>query len=304
MNNLITTSGLTKSYGNFTAVDGVNMTLQKGEIYGLVGKNGAGKTTLFRMLLGITMPSSGAISIMGSTDTLTLNKARQNIGFMVDAKFFPYLNAYENIEYFRKLKGIVDEQETVRVIKLAGLHGITKKYKSFSMGMKQRLALANALLGKPDIVILDEPVNGLDPQGIVEFRKLILRLNQEQGTTFVISSHILSELALLADRFGIIHRGKLVEEITRDELHAKSQTGIVLQVDAPEKAVTLLEEKLNIKQYQVNGNQEILITDQDVVTADIAEILVLAGLRLQKLAHLESTFEDYFISITGGSSNV
>ena len=215
MNTLIQANRLTKIYGTHKAVNEVSLPLQKGEIYGLIGKNGAGKTTLFKLIMGISFPNSGSLSIMGSDNNHQLISGRKNIGFMMDSKFFPYLNAFENIEYFRDLKGIVDREETNRVLKLVDLYGVKKAYKNFSMGMKQRLSLANALIGNPDIVILDEPVNGLDPQGIVDFRKMIQRMNQDSGITFLISSHILNELALLSTRFGIIHNGTLIEEITK-----------------------------------------------------------------------------------------
>lgn len=215
MNTLIQANSLTKIYGTHKAVNEVSLSLQKGEIYGLIGKNGAGKTTLFKLIMGISFPNSGSLSIMGSDNNHQLISGRKNIGFMMDSKFFPYLNAFENIEYFRKLKGIVDREETNRVLKLVDLYGVKKAYKNFSMGMKQRLSLANALIGNPDIVILDEPVNGLDPQGIVNFRKMIQRMNKDSGITFLISSHILNELALLSTRFGIIHNGTLIEEITK-----------------------------------------------------------------------------------------
>lgn len=215
MNTLIQANSLTKIYGTHKAVNEVSLSLQKGEIYGLIGKNGAGKTTLFKLIMGISFPNSGSLSIMGSDNNHQLISGRKNIGFMMDSKFFPYLSAFENIEYFRKLKGIVDREETNRVLKLVDLYGVKKAYKNFSMGMKQRLSLANALIGNPDIVILDEPVNGLDPQGIVDFRKMIQRMNKDSGITFLISSHILNELALLSTRFGIIHNGTLIEEITK-----------------------------------------------------------------------------------------
>lgn len=300
MREVITTRNLSKSYGNFKAVDNVNLSIKQGEIYGLVGKNGAGKTTIFKMLMGITNVSNGEISILGSKNHHQLVAARKNIGFMMDSKFFPYLNAYQNIEYFRKLKGIVDPNETQRVLNLVELNGVKKNYKAFSMGMKQRLGIANAILGKPDIVILDEPVNGLDPQGIVDIRKLVLKMNREQGISFVISSHILSELALMAHRFGIIHKGKLIEEFSQEELHEKSQNGTLISTNDPSKTVALLEQRLNIRDYRINANNDIIVADNLNEPYRIAELLVNEGLQLNQLAKIESTLEDYFISLTGG----
>lgn len=252
--------------------------------------------------MGISFPNSGSLSIMGSDNNLQLISGRKNIGFMMDSKFFPYLNAFENIDYFRDLKGIVDREETNRVLKLVDLYGVKKAYKNFSMGMKQRLSLANALIGNPDIVILDEPVNGLDPQGIVDFRKMIQRMNKDSGITFLISSHILNELALLSTRFGIIHNGTLIEEITQEELYLKSQGGILVNTSNQEMTAVLLEQDLNVTDYKVINNHEIIIYSKDVIPSLIAKTIVNAGLDLNRLSVVEATLEDHFLALTGGES--
>ncbi|MDR2416215.1 MAG: ABC transporter ATP-binding protein [Candidatus Peribacteria bacterium] len=198
---ILTTSDLTKTYKDFVALKQVSLAVEKGDIYGLIGRNGAGKTTFFKLIMGLSNRTSGTIIIDDQSD---LHKARSSIGFMIGLSFFPYLTAYQNIEYYRKLKGIKDQQETERVLTLVELYGEKQPFKTFSMGMKQRLGIANALLGHPSIIILDEPINGLDPQGIITIRKMIKQMNEQEGTTFIISSHILSELDMVATKFGFI----------------------------------------------------------------------------------------------------
>ena len=171
--NSIEIKNVSKKYKDFYAVKEASLSIEQGKIYGLVGKNGAGKTTLFKLILGLSNQSEGAISINGSTTKQELLNERAHIGFYIGPNFYDYLNAEQNLEYYRKLKGISDKGEIDRVLKIAGLYGEKKKYKAFSMGMKQRLGIANALLGDPDIIILDEPINGLDPQGILEIRNLL-----------------------------------------------------------------------------------------------------------------------------------
>lgn len=300
----VKTHDLTKKYGKFTAVNQVSLTVNDGDIYGLVGKNGSGKTTLFKMIMGLTEPQEGEISIEGSQTSLELNRSRKNIGFMIGSTFFPYLNARENIEYYRQLKGITDVKETDRVLKMVQLDGVNKTYKKYSMGMKQRLSIANAMLGHPDIIILDEPTNGLDPQGIVEFREIIRSLNREYKTTFIISSHILSELGLVATRFGFINQGTLIQEISREELEIQTQNALVIAVDDVVKATMLLENELMTTNFTINGKNEIVLQDYLKEPARVSRVLVENGVELFKLQRFESTLEDYFISLVGGESHV
>jgi ABC-2 type transport system ATP-binding protein len=218
---MLTTKGLSKRYGDFTALNDVSLTLRWGDIYGLIGRNGAGKTTFFKCVLGLAMPSDGEITINGSkTD---LGAARRQIGFLINPAFFPYLGARQNLEYLCRIKGVSSTDEVPQLLKLVGLDGVKKPFKAFSTGMKQRLGLAGALLGHPPIVILDEPVNGLDPQGIADMREIIKRENQHNGTTFIISSHILGELDLVATQFGFIEQGRLLKEISHDDLHRQTK---------------------------------------------------------------------------------
>lgn len=230
-----------KKYGMHSVLEDVNLTVRQGEIYGLVGKNGAGKTTIFKIILGLTEFEKGQLSIAGSRSKFALLQSRKKIGFFIGKNFFDYLTAKENLEYYRKLKGIKDKREIERVLQLVSLQDTDAKFGSFSMGMKQRLGIANAMLGFPEILILDEPVNGLDPQGIADIRNLIVQLNEEYGTTVIVSSHILGELEHTATRFGIIDHGRVLKEITREDLQVRNDK-IQIQVDDYEKAKRLLSE--------------------------------------------------------------
>lgn len=238
---MIALNHIYKNYGMHRILEDVNLTVKKGEIYGLVGKNGAGKTTIFKIILGLTAYEKGRLSIAGNDTASALSAARKSIGFFIGKNFFDYLTARENLEYYRRMKGIQKKEEVGRVLELVGLQDATAPFGSFSMGMKQRLGIANAMLGNPEILIFDEPVNGLDPQGIADIRNLLIQLNAIYGTTILISSHILGELEHTATRFGIINHGRVLQEITRDDLKVRSDT-IQIRVSDREKAVRLLLE--------------------------------------------------------------
>ena len=234
-----------KYYGKHKVLQGVNMTVNKGDIYGLVGKNGAGKTTLFKVVLGLSALNGGKVSIFGAKNERGNNKNRNRIGFFVGSNFYGYLNARENLEYFRRLKGIKDKSEVDRVLELVGL--TTKAAKSpasmYSLGMKQRLGIANAMLGNPELLIFDEPTNGLDPQGIKDVRNMIQKVNEEYGSTIIVSSHILGELEHTAHRFGIVHEGVLMKELTQEEMRTQgSITNIQVSDTDVEKALKLLQQ--------------------------------------------------------------
>lgn len=300
MSTMIESKSLTKKYGNFTAVRNISFTLSKGEIYGLIGKNGAGKSTLFKMLMGLTEETSGQLSINQSTNRHELAMARKNVGFMMGANFFSYQNAFQMIEYFRILKGITEKNETERVLRQVDLWGVKKPFRAYSMGMKQRLSIANAMLGHPDVIILDEPTNGLDPQGIVDFRNLIVDMNQTHGITFMISSHILSELALIGTRFGIINDGELIQEITQSELHEHSRSGLLIEVDEVEKACVILEETLKTTRYKVSHQNELILDDYLDDPEMVAKALVNGGIGLRKLNPIQESLEAYYLKLVGG----
>ena len=233
-----------KSYGKHDVLKDVNMQVNKGDIYGLIGRNGAGKTTIFKMILGLSEVNSGEVSIAGSHNKKELQKNRGRIGFLVGCRFYNYLNARKNLMYFATVKGVPFTQrkkEVDRVLDIVGLKDNKKPVKTFSLGMMQRLGIANAILGTPEILILDEPTNGLDPQGIADVRNLVKKLRDEHGMTVIISSHILSELEHTADRFGIVNEGRVVREISQQDLQ-ENQPGVEIAVDDVERAKKVLEE--------------------------------------------------------------
>lgn len=302
MKNVIQSNDLTKKYGNYAAVNKVNFTLRDGEIYGLIGKNGAGKSTYLKMLMGLANPTSGNIEINGHQTQSALNKERHQIGFMMEPAFFPYMTAYNNIKYFARLKGITDKAEIERVLKLTDMYGVKKPFKAYSMGMKQRLALANAMVGNPKIVVLDEPINGLDPEGIADFRKLILRLNKENGQTFIVSSHILSELALMASRFGFIDKGVLLQEMSQEDLHAQCQKSLIVKTDDAQKTLALVQE--THPDAQINAKDEVVVNNFENNGIElIAQKLFENNQKLYKLVAQETTLEEYFFNLIGGHDN-
>lgn len=245
---MISLQHIDKHYGVRQVLEDVNLTIQKGEIYGLIGKNGAGKTTIFKIILGLTSYEKGSLSIAGKDSAAALSAGRKRIGFFIGKNFFDYLTARENLEYYRRMKGIQEKGEVERVLTLVGLQDVSAKFGAFSMGMKQRLGLANAMLGNPDMLILDEPVNGLDPQGIADIRNLIVKLNATYGTTVVISSHILGELEHTATRFGIIDHGRVLREITHDDLKVRNDSMRIRVSDYERAKRLLLENHIEILQ--------------------------------------------------------
>lgn len=300
MKTIIKTDGLTKKYKGFAALDSVSLTVEQGDIYGLIGKNGAGKTTFFKLVMGLARPTSGTIEISQSAD---LDTARSQIGFMIGTAFFPYLNARKNIEYYRTLKGIKDRKETDRVLKLVSLDKEKKPFRAFSLGMKQRLGIAGALLGKPPIIILDEPINGLDPEGVMDIRKMIKQINRTEGTTFIVSSHILSELDLIATKFGFIGHGVLLKEISYKDLHKNTEKSLTLTVDNAEKAIKALEGKLKIKTYEKVKNNQVILTEDMSKSDKIAKTVVEAGVKLFEMRKQETSLEEYFFNLIGGGQH-
>lgn len=240
---VISMRGVYKTFGRTEVLKGVDFELKKGEIYGLIGRNGAGKTTIFKMILGLSKMNKGEIVIKGSTNQKELIANRRHVGFFISSCFYDYMTAKGNLEYYRVMKGIKDKKEIQRVLEIVGLAGVKTKYRGFSLGMKQRLGIANAIMGNPEILILDEPANGLDPQGIADVRNLIKRLNEEFGMTIIVSSHILGELEHTATRFGIVNQGVIASEITREDLAQRNHTvNVQIPASDSEKAEALLRE--------------------------------------------------------------
>lgn len=289
-NTAIKIQNVSKRYKDFYAVKEANISIEKGKIYGLVGKNGAGKTTLFKMILGLSNPTQGSISINGSTTQSGLLKERENIGFYIGPTFFENLSAKQNLEYYRILKNIKDKNEVMRVLNIVGLGNEKKKFKAYSMGMKQRLGIANALLGNPEIIILDEPINGLDPQGILEIRQLIKSLNHDFGKTLIVSSHILTELDLVADTFGIIDHGIFLKQIEKENF--KDQTSIELYTSDDLKTQEILFNKFKI---EIHKN---LIKDMKQIDNKVLSELINQNIEIKQIINTKKTLENYYFELT------
>ena len=295
MEYLIETKNLTKRFGAQKAVDDVSMHVKRGEIYGLIGKNGAGKTTLMRMLLGMSAPNSGEIRLFDSDKP---NEARRGIGSLIEEPaLYKNETALENLRRFAILVPTPDE-DLQKLLELVGLGDVGKKKAGrFSLGMRQRLGLAIALLGNPEIMILDEPINGLDPAGIKEIRDIILELNQK-GVTFLISSHLLDELGRIATKFGIMADGVLTDEITKDELEARSRAFLKVTVDDSQKAAGILAAWNPTLKIDTEGN-EVHITTEIEDTSEVVLTLVNAGVRVYEMRNESINLEDFFIERLG-----
>lgn len=300
-NTVLSLNGLTKQYGHTCAVDHVSMNIRKGDIYGFIGQNGAGKTTLIRLVTGLIYPNQGDISLFGQSGITALAAARKRIGSIIEGPaFFPKMSAYDNLEYYRLQRGIPERQIIDQVLKTVQLTDTGRKqFRQFSLGMKQRLGMALAIMGRPDFLILDEPINGLDPMGIVEFREIIKRLQQEQGMTILVSSHILSELSQVATRYGIIHQGRLVTEITGEQLAVETKRCLSVKVDNPQGAAMVLEEKMQVHNFEVLPGNELRIYAFLDNPSEITFQLSTNGIRVESCSEVGATLESYFLQITG-----
>lgn len=302
---ILKTYNITKKYGNQIAVNNVNMTIKKGEIYGFIGQNGAGKTTLIRLITGLIHKTNGDIELLGASSENELNKSRTMVGSLIETpSFYNNMTARENLEVSRRIRNIPGNKCVDEVLELVGLKNIEKKkVKNFSLGMKQRLGIANAIMGNPRLLILDEPINGLDPMGIVEIRELLKKINKEKDMTILISSHILSELSELATTYGIISNGKLIEEITSQELKEKCRKYIDLKVDDTSRAVTILERKLGIDDYQVLSNKKIKVFSNLDNVGEVNSILSNSGIIVESIGVKGENLEEYFMNVIGGVLN-
>lgn len=302
---ILKTYNITKKYGNQVAVNNVNMTIKKGEIYGFIGQNGAGKTTLIRLITGLIHKSGGEIELLGAIGEAELNKSRTMIGSLIETpSFYTNMTARENLEVSRLVRNIPGKKCIDEVLELVGLKDVEKKkVKNFSLGMRQRLGIANALMGNPKLLILDEPINGLDPMGIVEIRELLKKINKEKDMTILISSHILSELSELATTYGIISNGKLIEEITAEELAEKCRQYIDLKVDDTSRAVTLLERELGISDYEVLEDKKIKVFSNLENVGEVNSILSKSGVIVESISIKGENLEEYFMNKIGGVLN-
>lgn len=257
-----------KCYGKNEVLKDVTMDVKKGDIYGLIGQNGSGKSTLFKVILGMTEYQNGTIALLG--DTRNLEKNRREMGFFIGSDLFGYMNAKQNLDYFAKLKGLKNYREEIdEILEMVGLKGVKTRVKGYSLGMRQRLGIGVAMLGKPQVLILDEPINGLDPQGIIDVRNLIRRMNEEYGMTIIVSSHILSELQNTATRFGIVNKGIIVREISEQEL---------------------IDEE-NVVRLKVSDLKQ------------AREALEREGIEILKQTMEEKSLESFYFSLIGGGKN-
>lgn len=294
-NYLIKTNNLFKTYKTQHAVNEVSMTINRGDIYGFIGKNGAGKTTFIRLLTQLIEKSAGDLNFNA--------EGKMKMGAVIEGPVcYPYMSARDNLKYYAIQRNIKTKKRIDEVLEFVGLANVDKKkvFKDYSLGMKQRLGIGLAILDNPEFLILDEPVNGLDPQGIVEIREIIHRLNKEFGTTILISSHILSELSLVATRYGIINEGKLIKELTSEELVEECGKSISLTTSSN----PLASEILRSYDYQVEVRDgQLLIKDEKEAMAGIAKLLFENGIYATSLGYKEENLEEYYLNLINGGKN-
>jgi ABC-2 type transport system ATP-binding protein len=300
MDYILETHELTKVYGQKEAARDVSLHVRQGQIYGLIGRNGAGKTTIMRMISGLSTPTRGSCSLFGKTGA-EMRRELRHVGVLIEAPgVYSRLSAYENLKIKCLAMGIKPEGYVEELLKAVGLEMTDRRKPSgaYSLGMRQRLGIGLALVGEPRLMILDEPINGLDPQGIVEVRETLTRLRDEKGVTIMISSHILDELAKLADAYGIIHEGRLLDEFSMDELHKRSEQYVLIRTDDNEAAAKALA---GIGVRAVPAERDSLrVTERMEETPAMARAIVGAGVGLRELSEHTVSLEDYYLSVTGG----
>ena len=303
MEYVLTTEGLSKQYKHFKALDNLTMHVPKGAIYGFVGRNGAGKTTLIRLICGLQQQTKGTYTLYGKkSGTGEIAESRRRMGAVVETpSIYAELSAEDNLKEQFRVLGLPSFEEIPQLLKLVGLENTgKKKAKNFSLGMKQRLGIAVALAGDPDFLVLDEPINGLDPQGIIEMRELILKLNREHQITVLISSHILDELSRLATHYGFIDSGRMVREISAEELEQASRKCVRAEV-TDTKALARVLDKMNIEYNIVSKQQADIFTKVNVT--DLALALAEEGCRIITMNERDESLESYFVCLVGGASH-
>ncbi|MGX8833160.1 ABC transporter ATP-binding protein [Amedibacillus sp. YH-ame6] len=302
--NIIECNQLSKVYKKQRALDSLNLNITKGEIFGLIGQNGAGKSTMMKLLAGLIHPSEGTFKLFGK-DPIEDPYIYRRIGTLIEQPgLYGNMTGIQNMHIKALAMGCDNEEELSALMQICGLDAkLKKKVKSYSLGMKQRLGLALSMIGDPELLILDEPVNGLDPQGITDIRNAILRVNQERNVTILLSSHILEELSKIATSYGIIKDGVLIQQMSREELDQSCKDYCLLQVHDVKKAAVVLEETCHIKEFKTIDQNCIHIYEQ-VDTSEVNEILVKHGVRVSEIMMHKQNLEAYFLSITGGESHV
>ena len=304
MEYILETHDLTKVYGQKEAAKDVNLHIREGQIYGLIGRNGAGKTTIMRMISGLSRPTRGSYSLFGKTG-LAMQKMLKDVGVLIEHPgLYPKLSAWENLKIKCIAMGIKPKGYVEDLLKTVGLENVDRKKGagSYSLGMRQRLGIALALVGDPKMIILDEPINGLDPQGIAEVRETLARLRDEKGITIMISSHILDELAKVADSFGIIHEGTMLDEFSAEELHQRTGKSLIIRTDNAEETLRVLEE-MNIHNAVHEPDGSLKIAEGMDRTAEISKAIVSAGIGLEEIYLRAISLEEYYLGMTGGEHN-
>lgn len=298
-NTVIKLRDISKKRGQTEILNHLNMTVYQKDIYGFIGQNGAGKSTTMKIIMSLIKETQGKLELFDSLDN-QINRSR--IGAIIEnPAFYPYMTAYENLKYYVQYKGIVEINSIEKVLKMVGLENVRKKkYKNYSLGMKQRLGLALALINNPDLLILDEPLNGLDPQGIVELREILSHLNKKYGITMLISSHILDELEMIATRYGFIHQGQMIEEITAEKLQEKLKKYISLDVENIGLASITLEQKLHTENFKVMDDHTIYLYDFVNESSLVATTLIQEGVILNKMNISNVSLENYYLSLIKG----
>ncbi|OKP82039.1 hypothetical protein A3844_24605 [Paenibacillus helianthi] len=293
---------VTKRYSSGFVLQGLDMTIMAGDIYGFVGENGAGKTTLMKIIGGLVQPTGGEITLFGQRGKKELRVARRGVGFLIEMPaLYPHMSAEENLKFYCHVLGIRNPQRIDEVLQAVALTDAgNKKASDYSLGMRQRLGLAIALLGSPQLLVLDEPINGLDPAGIVDMRQILERLVKEQGVTVLISSHILSELQLLATQYGFIHKGRLLKEISAADLLRSAQTLLCISTPNAESAAALLKQRLQIADITVNAPGELRIPKASVDLERLMAVFLQEGIPVEGFNMSAPNLEHYYMDLIGG----
>ncbi|AHZ14667.1 ATP-binding cassette domain-containing protein [Bacillus velezensis] len=299
---ILKTNELTRTYKGFNALHNVSITLEPGKIYGLIGRNGAGKSTLMRIIAGLSYPSSGSVELFGKKSTKAIQSERKRIGSMIESpSLIMNMTAKENMKAHRTMRGIPNTEIEDELLHLVGLSDTgKKKVKNFSLGMKQRLGIAISLINNPELLILDEPINGLDPLGVKEVRNLLIKLCEERHITILISSHNLPELFQVATDYIIIHDGEIKQTLTLEQLENRCRKHILIECEEPEKLLSILETEFNTTNFKVLPDKTIKLYDLVDEKKKVAQALLNKGILTTNFSIEGDTLENYFISVIGG----
>lgn len=306
MSYILKTYNLTKVFDDKEVVSNVSIGIKKGEIYGFLGPNGAGKTTVMKLITNLIKPTSGEIEIFGEKLTNKSYEVLKRIGTIIEYPvFYEKLTGRENLELHCEYMGFHNKKAIDEALALVNLRGINSKpVKNFSLGMKQRLGIARAIITKPEFLILDEPINGLDPVGIKELRDLFHMLSKEYGITILVSSHILSEIEQIADTIGVISNGRLIKEVSMEAIRKDDTEFIEIHVADCNKATYILDNKLNIRNYKVIDNKLIRVYESGITQRELSKALILNDIEIESISKKHSSLEDYFLNlINGGITN-